>query len=311
MKKTRIGLAMLLTLALTLPPAALIMAQRAGAGGTPVRPDGPCDVYAAGGTPCVAAHSSTRALYANYNGPLYQVMRQSDSKTADIGVVSASASDGGGYADAAAQDAFCANTTCWVTTLYDQSGKGNNLVQPPRGGFSGPAMGGFDNLPIADMAPVTIMGHKVYGIFIEPGMGLRWNNAKGTAVDDQAEGQYWVINGHHFNNGCCFDYGNAETDSHDDGNGTMETAYYGNSGGWYHGSGQGPWIMTDQENNLVGCVNPDGSKNCAGLHQHQNWALRDRNGQGRSLITDLLWGRRCPEGRVAGDVQWAARQQQL
>ena len=24
---------------------------------------GPCDIYAAGGTPCVAAHSTTRALY--------------------------------------------------------------------------------------------------------------------------------------------------------------------------------------------------------------------------------------------------------
>ena len=37
--------------------------------------------------PCVAAHSTTRALYASYNGPLYQVMRQSDGKTLDIGVV--------------------------------------------------------------------------------------------------------------------------------------------------------------------------------------------------------------------------------
>jgi hypothetical protein len=96
-------------------------------------------------------------------------------------------------------------------------------------------------------------------------MGLRWNDAHGTAVDDQAEGQYWVINGHHYNNGCCFDYGNAETDSHDDGDGTMETAYYGSATNWYHGPAPGPWAMTDQENNLVGCVNPDGSKNCPGL----------------------------------------------
>ena len=91
-------------------------------------------------------------------------------------------------------------------------------------------MGGFNNLPLADMAPITIMGHKVYGVFIEPGMGLREDDAKGTAVDDQAEGQYWVINGQHFNSGCCFDYGNAETDSRDDDNGTMETAYYGDAG---------------------------------------------------------------------------------
>ncbi|MEW1842034.1 arabinofuranosidase catalytic domain-containing protein, partial [Nonomuraea angiospora] len=37
-----------------------------------------CDIYAAGGTPCVAAHSTTRALYASYNGSLYQVRRSSD-----------------------------------------------------------------------------------------------------------------------------------------------------------------------------------------------------------------------------------------
>jgi hypothetical protein len=96
-------------------------------------------------------------------------------------------------------------------------------------------------------------------------MGMRLNDTKGTAVDDLAEGQYWVINGQHYNNGCCFDYGNAETDSRDDGNGTMETTYYGNATAWYRGSGAGPWIMTDQENNLVGCVNPDGSKLCANL----------------------------------------------
>ena len=62
-------------------------------------------------------------------------MRQSDGKTLDIGVVQPSEGDPGGYADAAAQDAFCANTYCWITTLYDQSGKGNHLVQAPRGGF--------------------------------------------------------------------------------------------------------------------------------------------------------------------------------
>ncbi len=224
-------------------------------------PEGPCDIYAAGGAPCAAAHSTTRALYAAYSGPLYQVLRQSDGRTLDIGVLG----DGSGVANAAAQDAFCANTYCWISIIYDQSPKKNHLVQAPRGGFSGPAMGGFNNLPVADMAPVTLRGRKVYGVFIAPGMGLRQNDVKGTAVDDQAEGQYWVIHGRHYNNGCCFDYGNAEIDSRDDGNGTMETTYYGNSTGWYHGVAPGPWIMTDQENNLVGCVNPDGSKYCANL----------------------------------------------
>ncbi len=84
----------LLALALT-PLARPVSASAAGAA--------PCDLYAAGGTPCVAAHSTTRALYAAYNGPLYQVRRTSDNATRDIGVLSA-----GGVANAATQDSFCA-----------------------------------------------------------------------------------------------------------------------------------------------------------------------------------------------------------
>jgi non-reducing end alpha-L-arabinofuranosidase len=235
----------------------------------PPRPQGPCDIYAADGTACVAAHSTTRALYASYNGPLYQVRRLPDNAVKDIGVAQPRAlpfPDAGGYADAAAQDAFCANTTCLITKIYDQSGHGNDLTQAPRGAFSGPAMGGFNNLPIADMAPISIGGHKAYGVFIEPGMGLRDNDTTGIATGDQPEGMYWVVNGHHFNDGCCYDYGNAEIDSRDDGNGTMETSYFGNAPFWYHGPPPGPWIMTDQENNLVGCVNPGStSKLCPDL----------------------------------------------
>lgn len=248
----------ILALAFTLPVTMMIVMLLAGTGcnSSSVRPEGPCDIYAAGGAPCVAAHSTTRAMYASYNGPLYQVMRQSDGKTMDIGVVRPGKDDPGGYADAAAQDKFCANTYCWISKIYDQSGTGNHLIQAPRGGTGSPTvMGGFNSLPIADMAPVSLMGHKVYGVFIEPGMGLRLDDPIGTAVDDQAEGQYWVINGHHYNSGCCFDYGNGEIDSRDDGDGTMETTYFGNATAWYYGPEAGPWIMTDQENNLVGCVN--------------------------------------------------------
>jgi NPCBM-associated, NEW3 domain of alpha-galactosidase./Alpha-L-arabinofuranosidase B, catalytic. len=268
--KTRIDFVLTLALVLTVIGATLTMAQQSPAGGVvpPHRPQGSCDIYAAAGDPCVAAHSTTRALYESYNGPLYQVLRQSDGKTLDIGVVQSAATpvlDPGGYADAAAQDKFCADTYCWISIIYDQSPKHNDLVQAPRGGFGGPALGGFNTLPIADMAPITVMGHKVYGVFIEPGMGLRQNDVKGTAVDDQGEGQYWVVSGKHYNAGCCFDYGNAEIDSRDDDNGTMETLYFGNATPWYSGAGNGPWIMTDQENNLVGCVNDDGTKGCPNL----------------------------------------------
>ena len=257
-----------LSLVLALLGATTALAQPAPTATSATRPQGTCDLYAAAGAPCAAAHSTTRALYATYNGPLYQVLRQSDNKTLDIGVVQPVASpvpDPGGYADAVAQDKFCAGTWCWISIIYDQSPQRNNLTQAPRGGFNGPAMGGFNTLPIADMAPVSINGHKVYGTFIEPGMGLRQDDVKGTAVDDQAQGQYWVVNGKHFNAGCCFDYGNAEIDSRDDDNGTMETLYFGNATPWFSGAGNGPWIMTDQENNLVGCVNLDGTKGCPNL----------------------------------------------
>lgn len=90
-------------------------------------PEGPCDIYGAAGTPCVAAHSTTRSLYASYHGALSQIARQSDGKTFDVQGVQASAATSGQYANAAAQDAFCANTTCVITVIYDQSGKGNHL----------------------------------------------------------------------------------------------------------------------------------------------------------------------------------------
>src|SRR4051812_16359934 len=35
----------------------------------------PCDLYAADGGPCVAAHSMVRALSHAYGGPLYQVKK--------------------------------------------------------------------------------------------------------------------------------------------------------------------------------------------------------------------------------------------
>ena len=241
----------ILALALILPVAMMIMAMSGtGHNVTPPITEGPCDIYAAAGNPCVAAHSSTRALYSSYKGPLYQVMRKSDGKTLDIGVVRPKEGDPGGYADAAAQDVFCANTVCWITTIYDQSGKGNHLFQGPPGTFKGPDKGAFNTMPIADMAPITISGHKAYGVYIMPGMGLRSNNATGIAINDEPEGIYYVINGKHYDSGCCFDYGNSSTNSRAVGTGTMETTYFGTSTAWGSGDGPGPWIMSDMEAGL-------------------------------------------------------------
>src|ERR1700730_15699641 len=81
----------------------------------------PCDIYAARNTPCVAAHSTVRSLYAKYTGALYQVKRASDNATQNIGLLS------DGYANAATQDEFCKNTTCIITKIYDQSPRHNDL----------------------------------------------------------------------------------------------------------------------------------------------------------------------------------------
>ena len=206
----------------------------------------PCDIYASGGTPCVAAHSTTRALYASYSGALYQVKRASDGATTNISPLSA-----GGYANAAAQDSFCAGTTCTITEIYDQSGHGNNLTDAPGGG----AAGGPDNLANATAAPAMAGGHKVYGVYVAAGTGYRDDSTSGIATGDAAEGEYAIFDGTHVNNGCCFDYGNAETNNDDNGAGHMEAIYFGTEKTWGFGSGNGPWIMADMENGLFSGAN--------------------------------------------------------
>ena len=57
--------------------------------------EGPCDILAAAGNPCVAAHSTTRALYGQYAGTLYNVSRP-DGTVRSVGV-----KNRGGFADIA------------------------------------------------------------------------------------------------------------------------------------------------------------------------------------------------------------------
>jgi non-reducing end alpha-L-arabinofuranosidase len=265
-------------------------AALASATGAQAAAQGPCDLYSAGGTPCVAAHSTTRALYGAYTGSLYQVRRASDSTTLNIGPLSA-----GGVANAAAQDSFCANTVCVITVIYDQSGRGNNLTQAPPGGFSGPASGGYDNLAIATAAPTTVGGHKAYGVYVAAGTGYRDNSTSGIATGDQPEGIYAVLDGTHYNAGCCFDYGNAETSSRDTGNGHMEAVYFGNIKAWGYGTGNGPWVMADLENGLYSGVNAGYNANDPTRTDRylttivkggpNQWAIRGGNAQSGSLST--------------------------
>lgn len=161
---------------------------------------GPCDIYQAHGTPCVAAHSVVRALYAGYTGPLYEVTRYSgDNATKDIGVAD------GGFADAAAQDAFCNKALCRITRIYDQSPKQNHLGIAPPGGAARHADLGVN----ATQQPLKVGGHPVYAAVFDGGNGYRNETTTGVATGDEPESMYAVVAGKHFNNKCCFDYGNA------------------------------------------------------------------------------------------------------
>ena len=249
---------------------------------------GPCDIYAADGGPCIAAHSTVRALYAAYNGPLYQVKKTTDGTTMDIGVLAP-----GGFAKSADQDAFCGTAACTISIIYDQSGMGNNLTKAPAGG----AKTTPDNEANAKSAPATFGGNAVYGVHIVSGVGYRNNTACGTATGDNPETEYMVVGGSTYNSACCFDYGNMETTSRDDGEGTMEAVYFGNCVIWGKGADNGPWVMGDLENGLwAGDMSPYNNnlpltfsyvtgmvKGDAAGKNH--WTIKSGNAQSGSLTT--------------------------
>jgi len=320
--------------------------------------EGPCDIYAKGGTPCVAAHSMTRALYGAYDGPLYSLVhkegpfstpagnwtygavgahpqiqyeitalpspprtfavvaqgqahgwqnatmtykpnagcapglncpnifvkywsgvmdngtatgfasvkwadhsywRRKPAAVAHVGVKSA-----GGVADSAAHDAFCSGKQCVVERIWDQSEVQNHLGIEAGAWWLGPPRDAQDlGVNFTDPASKTTLGGSpVYSaLFVgekggngKPFVGQGYSNrtARQTATGDEPQSMYAIFGGKHFNDGCCFDYGNAEkTKSMFDG--SMEAIYFGN--GYAPGdptgkSGHGPWLMVDLENGI-------------------------------------------------------------
>jgi GH35 family endo-1,4-beta-xylanase len=225
---------------------------------------GPCDLYQTGGTPCVAAYSTTRALYGSYNGNLYQV-RRSDGTTKDIGVLST-----GYVANSATQDAFCSGTACRISIIYDQSGKGNHLTKAPAGSPSYGACA--DSEAVADALPIKLDGHKVYGVHITPGawttpgqVGYRNTHTNGIATGDDPESEYMVTDGTYVNGSCCFDFGNAEIDPLI--YTSMDAIYFGTNNWWDVGAGTSPWIMADLEN---GVYNHGGATGDGRVHLNSN-----------------------------------------
>jgi len=204
---------------------------------------GPCDIYATGSTPCVAAYSMARVLSSSYTGPLYQVRRGGtwSASTGMTGGTFQNISAAAGYVDAAAQDAFCAGSTCTVSVLYDQSGKGNDLKVAPAGCLGGTASEP-DSETSATRKSLTIKGHKVYALATVAHDGYRNNVTTGMPIGTAAEGTYAVMDGTRSGTACCFDFGGATTDSCQY---TARSTLFFGTGYWGKGAGSGPWFMGD------------------------------------------------------------------
>ena len=238
-----------------------------------VAAEGPCDILVAAGNPCVAAHSTVRALYAAYSGPLYRVSR-TDGRDADVGPLKA-----GGFANISAQDGFCAAGDCNITKIYDQSGKGNHLSQriscvPGQGCV-------YHKMVNASRHKIGVQGGEVYGMWLDPGYGYDVDVTTDIAKGNEPESIYAVMSGTHYNGECCFDCesttsrsvsvccvlpscypltvrnvlrdadGNSENNQlvpWRGGAGSMEAIYFGNAH-WHgnRGVGKGPWVGADLE----------------------------------------------------------------
>ncbi|HTJ66148.1 MAG TPA: arabinofuranosidase catalytic domain-containing protein [Actinospica sp.] len=213
----------------------------------------PCDIYASGGTPCEAAYSTTRALFAAYDGPLYQVQRASDSTYLNVGLESA-----GGVVNVAPENSFCAGTSCTITELYDQSSNANNMPISPgtscsgcSGGNAGPGPNGMDIGAPAQVLPVYVGGQPAYGIqFDKFGTGYRNNTPKNLPTGSQADGLYMLTSSNLTDSSCCFDFGQGESNDSDDGNATMNAIYYGTDCWTGNCTGPGPWVGADIENGM-------------------------------------------------------------
>jgi hypothetical protein len=215
-----------------------------GTGGTPPNVTGPCDIYASASpaTPCVAAYSTTRLLNSKYSGALYQVRKAGSAlgtggTTEDIGTLP------DGFADGAAQATFCGSSTCTVSILYDQSGRGNDLKVAPAGCYSGTASEP-DYESSAIKRSLTIGGHKVYALYMIAHDGYRNNSPSGMPTGSAPQGIYEVVDGRRFGSACCWDFGNASTDNCN--LDTMNALFFG-TGYWGKGAGSGPWFMADFE----------------------------------------------------------------
>ena len=258
---------------------------------------GPCDILAAAGNPCVAAHSTVRALYAHYDGPLYTVFRNQSGQALDVYALAP-----GGFADAKQHESLCpAEGECVIARVMDQSGNGNHLT--PRDDTGVPQAGPPGAAPRFGHKhdPVDASKHKlhvargteVYGMYFDHGMGYNNNRTRGVATGDGAwpaptfrgslgshtnlrrteeETIYAVMSGKRWGNRCCFDYGNSEADDKADGAGAMEAIFWG-AARWRGNTGYAepgcvlaaPEVKNGSTNfSVCDGATPETSENCCG-----------------------------------------------
>jgi non-reducing end alpha-L-arabinofuranosidase len=242
-----------------------------GSGGAPTG-NKPCDIYAAASTPCVAAHSTVRALFSAYAGNLYQVKR-ADGMTKDIPVKSA-----GGFADSMQQESFCSGSTCTMWRIYDQSGNGNFLeAETPQS-----TVGGHSGMTAANAAAesLNVGGNKVYSLYTRPSQAYwRDGSASGMPLGASPQGIYMVTSGTHFNGGCCYNYGNAQLSRTYEGGPTMDSVYFGNCTIWGRGAGNGPWVMADMEDGIVSGANTGTNNSLPSMPHTYVTAVEKNNGR--------------------------------
>jgi hypothetical protein len=146
---------------------------------------GPCDIYADAKTPCVAAHSTVRALFGSYTGNLYQV-RRADGTTKDVPVEKT-----GGYAKISVQDDFCSGQPAPYPFF---------MIKPPTTTIlpNRPRPVGFQMAAKKQMrvpAQIVANGHKVHGIYrtAYSNIAYRNNSTTGIATGNEAESMYMVV----------------------------------------------------------------------------------------------------------------------
>lgn len=239
-----------------------------GSGGAPsTGTEGPCDIYAAGTTPCVAAYSTIRRINSKYTGPLYKVRNGSSAKnTGSGGMEKDIPQTADGFADTSVQDTFCSGSICTFSLLYDQSGSGNNLPVAKKGNTAGGSTGGEDDYESsATKGSLMVNGHKVYSLYMAAHEGYRLqavgkNMPRGTA----SQGVYELADGTHVGTACCWDFGNVTTNPVQ--YGVMNTLFFGNAF-WGKGAGEGPWFMADFEAGVWAGGSKNGDPGWGGIGQ--------------------------------------------